>query len=47
MLTWSIAEKANGTFDYSYWVSGFISPVLSHVIIELGADCIQNAGANA
>ena len=46
MLTWSIAEKANGTFDYSYWVSGFISPVLSHVIIELGVDCIQNAGAN-
>jgi hypothetical protein len=46
MLTWSIAEKANGTFDYSYWISGFVSPALSHVIIEMGADCVQTAGAN-
>jgi hypothetical protein len=46
MLTWSIAEKANGSFDYSYWISGFVSPVLSHVIIELSAGCITNAGAN-
>jgi hypothetical protein len=45
-LNWSIAEKANGTFDYSYWISGFVSPVLSHLIIELSADCITNAGAN-
>jgi hypothetical protein len=46
MLTWSIAEKANGTFDYSYVISGFVSPVLGHVILELSADCIANAGAN-
>ena len=46
MLTWSIAEEANGTFDYRYIVSGFVSPVLSHVIVELGADCIPNASAN-
>jgi len=46
MLTWSIAEKANHTFDYSYVVSGFVSPVLGHAIIELSADCITNAGAN-
>jgi hypothetical protein len=46
MLSWSIAEKTNGTFDYSYSISGFVSPALSHVIIELSADCIKNAGAN-
>lgn len=46
MLTWSIAEQANGTFDYSYLISGFVSPVLGHAIIELSADCITNAGAN-
>jgi hypothetical protein len=45
-LNWTIVEKANGTFDYSYWVSGFVSPVLSHLIIELSADCITNTGAN-
>jgi hypothetical protein len=45
-LNWSIAEKANSTFDYSYQISGFVSPVLSHFIIELSADCIANAGAN-
>lgn len=46
MLTWSIAERANHTFDYSYIISGFVSPLLSHAIIELSADCIANAGAN-
>jgi hypothetical protein len=46
MLTWSIAEKANHTFDYSYVISGFVSPVLGHVIIELSAGCVTNAGAN-
>jgi hypothetical protein len=46
LLTWSIAEKANGTFDYSYVISGFVSPALGHAIIELGADCIKNVSAN-
>ena len=46
MLSWSIAEKANGSFDYTYAIGGFVSPALSHLIIELSADCITNAGAN-
>jgi hypothetical protein len=45
MLTWSIAEEANHTFDYSYVISGFLSPLLSHAIIELSTDCITIAGA--
>jgi hypothetical protein len=41
LLSWSIAQKSDGTFDYSYAVSGFTSPALSHLILEVGADCLS------
>ncbi len=44
LLSWSIVKKANGTFDYSYAISGFTSPALGHLILETGPDCLS-AGA--
>src|SRR4051812_24998913 len=44
LLSWSIVQKANGTFDYSYAISGFTSPALGHLILETGPDCLS-AGA--
>lgn len=52
-LTWEIAPLVDGTFDYSYTLTGFTTPDIGHFILELssncivsGASCVSNARIN-
>ena len=46
LLNWSIVQKANGTFDYTYTIAGITAPLLSHAILELGSGCVTSPSAN-
>jgi hypothetical protein len=42
-ISWTIVDQGGGVWSYSYTLSGFAGPALSHWILDLTDDCIETA----
>jgi hypothetical protein len=41
-LTWNVQPLLDGTFDYTYTLTGFTSPNIGHVLLDLSDACVSN-----
>jgi hypothetical protein len=46
-LTWNIDPLLDGTFNYTYTLTGFTTPDIGHVILDLSDDCVSNGATTS